>query len=221
MRRANLGHIKGTLLLSLTAFCSNVLSFELLSEGAMGSVSALSANSAEEIVSIAGSSAAGLRIDDDYESLPFQAEVLVDEFDLDEVSSELNFSLTQEVESWAQNLDTQNIAADANSEVGYIDVLPASVDSDLSFIIPEFTGPATFDPDSDGNEEEVDSVAVSLDQTLDLLSNNTETIETRVYRKIDFVATIDATPDNVPSIGSGYISNLSSYSNVKIAEFRD
>jgi len=122
MRRANLGHIKGTLLLSLTAFCSNVLSFELLSEGAMGSVSALSANSAEEIVSIAGSSAAGLRIDDDYESLPFQAEVLVDEFDLDEVSSELNFSLTQEVESWAQNLDTQNIAADANSEVGYIDV---------------------------------------------------------------------------------------------------
>ena len=221
MSRAILGHIKSIILLSLATFCSNVFSFELLSEGAMGSVSALSANSAEEIVSIAGSSAAGLRIDDDYESLPFQVDVVVEEYDLDEVSSELNFSLTKEVESWAQNLDSQSIAADANSEVGYIDVLPASVDADLSFIIPEFTGPATFDPDSSGNERESDAVAVNLDQTLELLGNNLETIETRIIRRIDFVATIDSTPDDVPSVGSGYISNLSSYSNVKIAAFRD
>jgi len=223
MSKSILGYIQGIVLLSVATFCPNALSFELLSEGAMGSVSALSANSAEEIVSIAGSSAAGLRVDDDYESLPFQVEVVVEEYDLDEVSSELNFSLTQEVESWAQNLDSQNVDADANSEVGYIDVLPASVDSDLSFIIPELTGPTTFDPDSSRIERTVESVAINLDLTLDLLTNNRkiETIETREYRKIDFVATIDSTPSDVPSIGSGYISNLTSYSNRKVAAFRD
>jgi hypothetical protein len=49
-----------------------------------------------------------------------------------------------------------------------------------------------------------------------------DSVQYIVERKVDYVATIDAfIARDQPSIGSGYITNLTSISNVKIATVRD
>ena len=211
--------LAGTLSLSVNAF-------ELLSEGAMGSVSAVTANSAEEIISIAGASAAGLRVDDDYESLPFQTDVQIEEYATDETSEELNYALTQEVGAWAETLRqrTEN-AVPANLEVGYIDELPESSFDETAFVVrdDEFDR-LIFEPDT-LNENDQESTIYEIgrvEQTLTKLQQNVDSVQYIIERKVDFVATIDASiSDDTPSIGSGYITNLTSISNVKIAAIRD
>jgi hypothetical protein len=205
-----------------------VQAFELLSEGAMGSVSAVTANSAEEIISVAGSTAAGLRVDDEYEPLPFQTSVEIDEYATDEVSEELNYALTQEVDAWAQTLRQRNdeVAADnANLEVGYIDELPASSFDESAFVVrdEEFER-LIFEPSaaSDSDQESTLYEIGRVEQTLTKLQQNADSVEYIVRRQVDFVAVVDAfISDNTPSIGSAYISNLNSISNVKIAAIRD
>lgn len=211
--------LAGTLSLSANAF-------ELLSEGAMGSVSAVTANSAEEIISIAGASAAGLRVDDDYESLPFQTDVQIEEYATDETSEELNYALTQEVGAWAETLRqrTEN-AVPANLEVGYIDELPESSFDETAFVVrdDEFDR-LIFEPDT-LNENDQESAIFEIgrvDQTLTKLQQNVDSVQYLIEREVDFVANIDAfISDNSPSIGSTYITNLTSISNVKIAAIRD
>lgn len=211
--------LAGTLSLSAHAF-------ELLSEGAMGSVSAVTANSAEEIISIAGSSAAGLRVDDDYETLPFQTDVQIEEYATDETSEELNYALTQEVGEWAETLRqrTEN-SVSGNLEVGYIDELPESSFEEAAFVVrdDEFDR-LIFEPET-LNENDQESTIYEIgriDQTLTKLQQNVDSVQYIIERKVDFVATIDASiSDDTPSIGSGYITNLTSISNVKIAAVRD
>ena len=197
---------------------------ELLSEGAMGAVSAVTANSAEEIINIAGSTAAGLRVDDEYEALPFQTEVKVDEYATDEVSEELNYALTQEVDAWAKTL-RQRTEETVNLEVGYIDELPESSFDEANFVVRDqefdrliFEPPAAEDSKQQGTTYEIGRV----EQALSKLEQNVDSVRYIVRREVDFVATIDASiSDDSPSIGSGYISNLTSISNVKIAAIRD
>tara|TARA_R110001592_G_scaffold140266_6_gene361061 strand:- start:229 stop:909 length:681 start_codon:yes stop_codon:yes gene_type:complete len=213
-------------LICLTLLSRAVLSFELLSEGAMGSVSAISANTAEEIVNVAGSSAAGLRIDDGYEVLPFKTSVKVDTSDKDEVSNEIDFSLVKEVDSWVDSLRQRAEVANSSAlEVGYIDELPASSFDESSFVIrdDEFDR-VIFEPKSGSANDEQESEIYELgrvEQAITKLEQNVDSVQYIVERKIDFVATVDASPDNQQSIGSGYIANLTSISNVKIAEVRD
>lgn len=199
-------------------------SLELLSEGAMGSVSAVTANSAEEIISIAGSTAAGLRVDDEYETLPFQTEVKVDEYATDEVSEDLNYALTQEVDAWTQTLK-QRTEDPVNLEVGYIDELPESSFDEANFVVRDqefdrliFEPPVEEDSEQQGTIYELGRV----EQALTKLEQNVDSVRYIIRREVDFVATIDASiSDDTPSIGSGYISNLTSISNVKIASVRD
>lgn len=199
---------------------------ELLSEGAMGSVSAVSANTAEEIVNVAGSSAAGLRVDDGYEVLPFKTDVAIDEYATDEVSSELNYSLVQEVDSWADSLRQRS---DVNSvdtlEVGYVDELPDSSFEESSFIIrDEEFDRLIFEPKNTGvqDQESTTYEIGRVEQAITKIAQNADSVQYIVERKVDFVATIDASiSDDTPSIGSGYITDLTSISNVKIATFRD
>jgi len=213
------------LCLVLVLGSSSLFAFELLSEGAMGTVSAISANSAEDIVNIAGSTAAGLRIDDDYESLPFQSSVSVAEDETDEVSTELDFALTQEVETWAEGLRTQSSdVVSTESKIGYVDVLPeSSFDDAVFFIRDDEFDEIIFDPGSGTNEE--DSTVYELgrvEQSITLLEQNLDSIRYVVERRVEFAATIDAhLSDDTPSMGSGYISDLRSLSNVMIATVRD
>ena len=210
---------------TLMVLSSVVSGFELLSEGAMGSVSAVSANSAEEIVSVIGSTAAGLRIDDDYDELPFQVSArvqsnVIDSTEVDEVKSELDFALTQEVEGWVNNLtDKQG----EDFEVGYVDELPSSTFEDNSEIIIQENDVAnvTFDnnpADDDNTLYEIGRV----DQTITVINSGVDSIEYIVERRVERAATIDAfrLDDDTPSLGSGYITELVSVSNVAITQVR-
>jgi len=199
--------------------------FELLSEGAMGSVSAVSANSVEEIVSVIGSTAAGLKVDDEYDELPFQVSAgiqnsVTEGYDLDEVKSELDFALTQEVEGWVNSLtDKQG----SNVEVGYVDELPLSTFEDTAEIIIQGNEVENVVFDSSLTDEDNTLYEIGrVDQTITVINSGVDSIEYIVERHIDRVATIDAfrQDDRTPSIGSGYISDLTSLSNITIAQVR-
>jgi hypothetical protein len=203
----------------------SVSGFELLSEGAMGSVSAVSANSAEEIISVIGSTAAGLSIDDDYDDLPFQVSAPIKSAvtksdEVGEAKSEIEFSLTQEVEGWVNNLtDKQGLGV----EVGYVDELPSSnFEDNLEIIIQDAVFESVvFDPNlnEDGNTlYEIGRV----DQAITVLSSGVNSIQYIVERRLERAATIDSfrLDNDTPSLGSGYISDLRSISNVTIAQTR-
>jgi len=100
-------------LILLLALSPAGFAFELLSEGAMDSVSVNSGPVADNLLLEEES-------DDDYEKLPFQTSIKIKAEDTDEVSVESDFALTQEVENWANNL-RDNV--DAQFEVNTIDSL--------------------------------------------------------------------------------------------------
>jgi len=207
------------------ALSSAANGFELLSEGAMGSVSARSANSAEEIVSVIGSTAAGLTVDDDYDALPFQVSATIQNsvtegYEVDEVKSELEFALTQEVEGWVNNLtDKQGL----DVEVGYVDELPSSTFEDnAEFIIQDVeVENVVFDPNPNDEGNTLYEIG-RVDQTITVINSGVNSIEYIVERHVEHAATIDAfrLDDNTPSLGSGYITDLRSISNVTIAQVR-
>jgi len=96
--------------------------FELLSDGAMDSVSAFPGQSAEE-------ESSAIFAEDGYEALPFETVMKIGASEIEEVSTELNFALTQEVENWANLVQP---GQDVQIEVGTVDILPPS-----SFDVPE------------------------------------------------------------------------------------
>ncbi|MFT6121958.1 MAG: hypothetical protein ACJASG_000479 [Oleiphilaceae bacterium] len=215
-------------ILGLTAFMvlsGSVSAFELLSEGAMGSVSAVSANSAEDIVSVIGSTAAGLTVDDDYDELPFQVSasvqgVVMGGYEVDEAQSELEFALTQEVEGWVNSLtDKQGSGA----EVSYVDELPSSrFEDNAEFIIQDVEFESViFDSNLNDNSNTLYEIG-RVDQTITVISSGVDSIQYIVERRLERAATIDSfrLDDDTPSLGSGYISDLTSISNVTIAQVR-
>ena len=211
---------------------SSVNSFELLSEGAMGSVSAVSANSAEDIVNVIGSTAAGLTTDDDYDELPFQentssqgdvsaeavAGYVSDGYaseEVNEVKVELEMALTQEVEGWVSSLtDRQNV------EVSYVEELPISTFEDnAAFIIPEVDiDDGIFDNNTNADDNTLYEIS-RINQTITVLNGGLDSIEYIVERQLERAATIAV--DNGDSLGSGYVSNLRSLSNISIARVRE
>ncbi len=203
---------------------ANVSAFELLSEGAMGSVSAVSANSAEEIINVAGPTAAGLRVDDDYEALPFQASVSVEEGDTDDGVEELQFALTQEVESWANSLSEKVGGNQLETEVGYVDELPpSSFEDSVVFVRDDEFDQIIFEPGSSDDSVKTVYEIGRVEQTITVLEQNVDSVARQVERRVDFVATVDAyigDPDTA-SIGSGYISDLRGRSTVRIATIKD
>jgi hypothetical protein len=226
MKNSKFKNFKVLSLCSLTFLSASAMGFELLSEGAMGSVSAVSANTAEEIVNVAGSTAAGLKIDDGYEVLPFKVSVQVDASSKDEVSSELDFSLVQEVDTWVDSLRQRSeIATSSVIEVGYVDELPPSSFDESSFVIrdDEFDS-IIFEPDNANlNDQESTSYEIGrIEKTFAKIEQNADSVKYIVERKVDFVAIINSSvSDDSPSIGSAYINNLTSISNVNIATVRD
>ncbi len=218
MDRRNLLYIAAILIAMLPH--SKLVAFELLSEGAMGTVSAVSANSADEILNVAGSTAAGIAIDEDYESLPFRVDPALAVYETDEVSEELNFALTREVESWAESL--RATARTATFEVGVVEDLPESSFSDSDFQIPEIEVPDLpfeFDPDGEGD------IVIELgriEEAVELLEAGVDNVTFEVRRFVERTAIIDARPfPDQPSIGSVYIFDLSSQSNVGVTRVRE
>lgn len=192
--------------------------FELLSEGAMDSVSAVSAQSVEDLISIAGSPAAGLS--DDYESLPFQTRLKVVEGNTDKVQTELDFELTKEVEAWAGVLREQG---ERQIEIGFVDELqPSSLDVNPFVFQNEQALDFTPDEDGEGDEERTTLRQGRITRSVELLEPGVESITYRYERIIEDAATINANPlnDNT-SIGSGYISEVHGTSTQVYSNYRD
>ena len=103
-----------------------VVAFEILSEGAMDSVSAVASGSAEDLLNIAGAPAAGLVVEG-YDALPFQSsEESGGSSNLDE---SLDSILINQIEDWAQE---RRESSGSGFEVGYVEQLPQS-EPDVEF----------------------------------------------------------------------------------------
>jgi hypothetical protein len=211
------------LLCIFVCLCSiRVFAVELLSEGALESVSAVAGESAEEILNAVGAPSAGLEIDDSFERLPFRARIEVGMDDIDDVAQALDFALTQEVESWAS--DIRQRVGDT-FEVSTLDRLP------LDEAFTNFNANAFVDEGARlvevfvGGESADDATSYQssrVEQALQLIDSGVDSIEYRFERYIELTATVDADPfDNGRTIGSGYISQLRSSGSVKLTRVRD
>jgi hypothetical protein len=211
------------LLCILVCLCSvRVFAVELLSEGALESVSAVAGESAEEILNAVGAPSAGLEIDDSFERLPFRARIEVGMDDIDDAAQTLDFALTQEVESWAS--DIRQRVGDT-FEVSILDRLP------LDEAFTNFNANAFVDEGARlvevfvGGESADDATSYQssrVEQALQLIDSGVDSIEYRFERYIELTATVDADPfDNGRTIGSGYISQLRSSGSVKLTRVRD
>jgi hypothetical protein len=211
------------LLCIFVCLCSiRVFAVELLSEGALESVSAVAGESAEEILNAVGAPSAGLEIDDSFERLPFRARIEVGMDDIDDVAQALDFALTQEVESWAS--DIRQRVGDT-FEVSILDRLP------LDEAFTNFNANAFVDEGARlvevfvGGESADDATSYQssrVEQALQLIDSGVDSIEYRFERYIELTATVDADPfDNGRTIGSGYISQLRSSGSVKLTRVRD
>jgi hypothetical protein len=211
------------LLCIFVCLCSiRVFAVELLSEGALESVSAVAGESAEEILNAVGAPSAGLEIDDSFERLPFRARIEVGMDDIDDAAQTLDFALTQEVESWAS--DIRQRVGDT-FEVSILDRLP------LDEAFTNFNANAFVDEGARlvevfvGGESADDATSYQssrVEQALQLIDSGVDSIEYRFERYIELTATVDADPfDNGRTIGSGYISQLRSSGSVKLTRVRD
>lgn len=197
--------------------CFNAQAFELLSEGAMDSVSAVSAESAEDIINIAGSPAAGLTVDG-YEQLPFQARISVGVEETDEVEEDLNYDLVREVEAWADELRNSQ---GSGFEVGFVEELPQTQDFESQIFIDEEETDQGSPLGADSDDETRYQVS-RVEQTFRTLNVGPDTITYQVERYIERAATVDADPfDDGRTVGSGYITDIRSSGEVTLTAIRN
>lgn len=181
----------------LFSFVPVTYGFELLSEGAMESVSVRSGPILESRLSDS-------ELADGYEPLPINTSVKVNVSDTDEVSVDLNFVLTQEVESWANNVRDRG---DILFEVNTIDVLPSSDTYDFHFELGhagieildakgDETGRVTYQRGDTSHSTNIIDASI-----------NSITVEHSSY--VERAATIDANPyQDGSSFGSTYLSDI-------------
>ena len=189
------------LLFILYGFSSKVLSFELLSEGAMGSVSA--STNFEVFVN----DSASLSVDEDHEKLPFETNVTIEEQDTQEVSVDLNFALVEQVEGWAVKLREKG---NTNFEVGAINDLPSAYFD---------TSKVTLDQ---GNEQIQSLTAIGggednyqfgrVTQTVNLLKSTKNSASYELESFVERAATLINPFQQQQSLGSTYLSNINSVS---------
>jgi hypothetical protein len=181
----------------LFSFVPVIYGFELLSEGAMDSVSVRSGPILESRLSDS-------ELADGYEPLPISTSARVNVSDTDEVSVDLNFVLTQEVESWANNVRDRG---DILFEVNTIDVLPGADTYDFHFELGhagieildakgDETGKVTYQRGDTSHSTNIIDASI-----------NSITVEHSSY--VERAATIDANPyQDGSSFGSTYLSDI-------------
>lgn len=211
------------LLCIFVCLCSvRVFAVELLSEGALESVSAVAGESAEEILNAVGAPSAGLEIDDSFERLPFRTRIEVGMDDIDDAAQTLDFALTQEVESWAS--DIRQRVGDT-FEVSILDRLPldeAFTNFNANAFVDEGARLVEVFVGGEGADDATSYQSSRVEQALQLIDSGVDSIEYRFERYIELTATVDADPfDNGRTIGSGYISQLRSSGSVKLTRVRD
>lgn len=200
-----------------------VVAFELLSEGAMDSVSAVSVGSSEEIINVIGSTSAGLRVEEGYEQLPLVDEgVALEGYSVEDNSEELELTLSKEVEVWAESVREGASLGVTEFKVGYVDQLPPSLERDFQAPTFDSASSADFDAFVIRSDTETSFQVGRIDQTFALIDSGVDSISYSLKRFIDRVSTENSRPtDDRDFMGSGYVSNLTSESRVRIAGTRD
>lgn len=203
-------------MLPLLLIGGGAYAFELLSEGDMDSVSAVSNESAEDFLNIAGPAAAGLRAD--FEELPFEVDIAPGEIVRDEVSTELDFNLIQEVEEWAATLRRQDRL---DGEVGVFEQLP--VDPTALEFLPESV---FFEnqveqildlPRDEGGSVIFEVGRVDLDRQRSIAEGFS--VRSSHERFMERAAFIDQRVDfEDPTFGNAFISNVRSTTNVTFTD---
>jgi hypothetical protein len=193
--------------------------FELLTEGAMDSVSAATVPESEEIINIFGTPAAGLRVEEGYfEDLPLVDDsVQLEGYSMEDQSEELSRTLSLEVESWADNLRQ---TAKVTFEVGYVDQLPVAAEP--VFQAPVYIQSIPIDAEAFiiGSDGRMSFQTGRVDQVFELIDSGVNSISFTVRREIDRISTLNAQPQDGPSNGSAFLSNLVSDSRISFSDER-
>lgn len=196
-------------------FAVPVAAFELLSEGAMDSVSAVSTYSSQDIINVMGSPAAGLRIEDGYERLPMVEGVRLEGYTIEDKSSELELTLSKEVEVWAESVRE---GASSDVRVGYVEVLPESSFQEIQQPVFDDASVADFDAFVITSDSETVFQVGRVDQAFALIDSGVDSITYSLKRFIEHTSTVNARPsDSREFMGSGFVSNLTSESRITIA----
>ncbi len=187
--------------------------FEILSEGAMDSVSAVASGSAESLLNIAGAPAAGLVVEG-FDALPYQKSSVRRDVSVSDESLDASF-LTQ-IEVWA---DERRQTSGSGFEVGYVEKLP---ESDVSSLEEDSDAEALEGAESasDGQDEEEErrvDVTIEVDEQGELLPVSRffdRSFDSRASVNTD-IADYDRTP------GSGFVFDLGSENANRLTAIRD
>ena len=193
--------------ISLLGINLEINAFELLSEGAMGSVSATT----DLTIDTDKPNDPSSKDQSTFEQLPFQTSVKVEEYETDDVATVINFEVTSEVEAWANKL---RVNTNEQFEIKTIDELPTS-----SFDLPE----KVIQTENTGIEQV--SIAGKenayerglVNQTASLVKSTENSVTFKVDSYVERAATINANPfQEAHSFGSTYITDLNSSSTITI-----
>lgn len=187
--------------------------FEILSEGAMDSVSAVASGSAESLLNIAGAPAAGLVVEG-FDALPYQQSTVRRDVSISDES--LDASFVTQIEVWA---DERRQTSGSGFEIGYVEELP------------ELDGPSLQD-DADGDVvESKDSVSGGLDEEeerrVDLtieVDERGELLPTSRFfdRSFESRASVDTDiADYSRTPGAGFVFDLGSENANRLTAIRD
>lgn len=189
--------------------------FNLLSEGALDSVSAVSAESAEALLNVAGSPAAGITIDG-YESLPFRDG---DVDGQDQGSAPLDSALADQVEAWA---DERRNSSGSGFEVGFVDELPAAVIEQTVQEESAAIQTAINADDSEGETDEPDFEVNRVDRLFEARSNELGPTRFVLDRDFDRRASINVDPNDFDrNAGDAYVFNVDSANSNRRTAVRD
>ena len=143
--------------------------------------------------------------------------VQLEGYTMEDRSDELSRTLSLEVETWADNLRQ---TAAASFEVGYVDQLPVA--SEPVFQAPVYVESIPLDSEAFviGADGRMTFQTGRIDQVFELLESGVNSISYNIRREIDSVSTLNAQPQDGPSNGSGFLSNLVSESRVTFSDER-
>jgi len=196
--------------LLIVSVASKVHAFELLSEGAMDSVSASSGMYIDKDDSAPDR-------DEGFDQLPFETSVQIETSDTEETSVELDFALTKEVEAWATNMrDSGNVSF----EVGIVEELQPS-----NFEVPQiFYNDGTVQVedisaigyDSNGHGANVTYQRGRTSRSMDLLDITHNSISVRLETYVERAATINADPTQTGHAHANtYLSDIHAVSYIR------
>lgn len=180
---------------------------ELLSESAMENVSGTLSHRVDEKPAR----------DDGYESLPFESKFTIEEGNTNEVSTVLEFSSVKEVDEWADKLRENRSASLQRDTIESLHRQQSNIDFTLPDLIEDGKPQegVLLEVSVSGNDEPADYLFGRVERSVAISEATANSIRVITESFVERAATINADAfQDGGSIGSVYISNIRSYSNI-------